>query len=346
MHSIASVRSAGGAAKYFTNDDLVSGEYYTAEQAGEVSQWGGEGVKDSPIAAGTPVTREAFEKVLNGETPNGQQLRQFEGRRPGIDMTFSAPKSVSLMAYIAGDKRILGPEGAHLKAVQKTMAWVEKNLAETRKDIDGKKVPVQTGNLVYALFQHDTSRARDPQAHIHAVVANMTRMADGTWQALHNDKIWQNNSVIGTIYHAFLRNEMEQLGYKVQLEGKHGTFEIVGVPKAVIEAFSQRREEIVALSKSLGIKSTQGMREVTARSRDPKVAGENNQDLVKEWIEKAESQGFNGKEILEAALRASREQPENLAVRGYKAMLEVVNTAREFVSGLLRSPEPLSLIHI
>ncbi len=341
MHSIASVRSAGGAAKYFTNDDLVSGEYYTAEQAGEVSQWGGEGVKDSPIAAGTPVTREAFEKVLNGETPNGQQLRQFEGRRPGIDMTFSAPKSVSLMAYIAGDKRILGPEGAHLKAVQKTMAWVEKNLAETRKDIDGKKVPVQTGNLVYALFQHDTSRARDPQAHIHAVVANMTRMADGTWQALHNDKIWQNNSVIGTIYHAFLRNEMEQLGYKVQLEGKHGTFEIVGVPKAVIEAFSQRREEIVALSKSLGIKSTQGMREVTARSRDPKVAGENNQDLVKEWIEKAESQGFNGKEILEAALRASREQPENLAVRGYKAMLEVVNTAREFVSGLLRSPEPL-----
>ncbi len=43
MHSIASVRSAGGAAKYFTNDDLVSGEYYTAEQAGEVSQWGGEG---------------------------------------------------------------------------------------------------------------------------------------------------------------------------------------------------------------------------------------------------------------------------------------------------------------
>nr|WP_231958382.1 MobF family relaxase [Novosphingobium resinovorum] len=146
MHSIASVRSAGGAAKYFTNDDLVSGEYYTTEQAGEVSQWGGEGVKDSPIAAGTPVTREAFEKVLNGETPNGQQLRQFEGRRPGIDMTFSAPKSVSLMAYIAGDKRILGPEGAHLKAVQKTMAWVEKNLAETRKDIDGKKVPVQTGN--------------------------------------------------------------------------------------------------------------------------------------------------------------------------------------------------------
>jgi len=341
MHSIASVRSAGGAAKYFTNDDLVSGEYYTTEQAGEVSQWGGEGVKDSPIAPGTPVTREAFEKVLNGETPNGQQLRQFEGRRPGIDMTFSAPKSVSLMAYIAGDKRILGPEGAHLKAVQKTMAWVEKNLAETRKDIDGKKVPVQTGNLVYALFQHDTSRARDPQAHIHAVVANMTRMADGTWQALHNDRIWQSNSVIGTIYHSFLRNEMEQLGYKVQLEGKHGTFEIVGVPKAVIEAFSQRREEIVALSKSLGIKSTQGMREVTARSRDPKVAGENNQDLVKEWIEKAESQGFNGKEILESALRASREQPENLAVRGYKAMLEVVNTAREFVSGLLRSPEPL-----
>ncbi|KPH63555.1 MobF family relaxase [Novosphingobium sp. ST904] len=341
MHSISAVRSASGAAKYFTADDLVSGEYYTAEHAGEVSQWAGEGVKDSPLAPGTTVTREAFEKVLNGETPNGEQLRQFEGRRPGIDMTFSAPKSVSLMAYIAGDKRILGPEGAHLKAVQKTMAWVEKNLAETRKDVDGKKVPVQTGNLVYALFQHDTSRARDPQAHVHAVVANMTRLPDGTWQALHNDRIWQSNSVIGTIYHANLRDEMEKLGYKVQLDGKHGTFEIVGVPRAVIDAFSQRREEILMKSEALGIVSPKGRDSLSVNTRDAKVKLDDRDELVKEWIEKAESLGFNGKEILEAALRASREQPENLAVRGYKAMLEVVNTAREFVSGLLRSPEPL-----
>jgi|LADL02.1.fsa_nt_gi conjugative relaxase-like TrwC/TraI family protein len=341
MHSIASVRSAGGAAKYFTNDDFVAGEYYTSEQAGEVSQWGGGGLSDSPIAEGSAVTREAFEKVLLGETPTGEQIEAKENRRPGYDLTFSAPKSVSIMAYIAGDKRILGPNGAFAQSVKDTMAWVEKNLAEGRKTVDGKTTAVQTGNLVYSLFQHDTSRALDPQLHIHSIVANMTRMPDGKWQALHADKIWSNNTVIGSIQHAFLRTRMEELGYKVQLDGKHGTFEIVGVPKDVIDANSTRREEILIKSEQLGIVSPKGRDSVTVNTRDAKLNVEDREGMVKGWIERAAALGFDGKDVLAAALRASREQPENLAVRGYKAMLEVVNTAREFVSGLLRSPEPL-----
>src|SRR3546814_10703529 len=95
------------------------------------------------------------------------------------------PKSASVMAYVAADKRILA---ANMAAVAKTMAWVEKNLAEGRRDVEGRKVPVQTGTLDYALFQHDTSRALDPQGHIHTVIATLTRMPGGNWQALHADK--------------------------------------------------------------------------------------------------------------------------------------------------------------
>src|SRR3546814_14463151 len=91
------------------------------------------------------------------------------------------------------------------------MAWVEKSLAEGRRDVEGRKVPVQTGNLVYALFQHDTSRALDPQGHIHAVIANLTRMPGGKWQALHADKLWSRNTVIGAIYHAH-RSEERRVG--------------------------------------------------------------------------------------------------------------------------------------
>src|SRR3546814_6699359 len=82
-----------------------------------------------------------------------------------------------------------------------------------------------------ALFQHDTSRALDPQGHIHAVIANLTRMADGKWQALHGDKLWSHNSIIGSVYHAYLRTGLEQLGYGIDLKGKHGTFEISGVDR-------------------------------------------------------------------------------------------------------------------
>src|SRR3546814_3887613 len=91
------------------------------------------------------------------------------------------------------------------------MAWVKKNLAEGRRDVYGRKVPVQTGNLVYALFQHDTSRALDPQGHIRAVIGNMTQMPDGKWQALHADKIWSHNSIIGAIYHSYLRTALEKI---------------------------------------------------------------------------------------------------------------------------------------
>ena len=342
MLSIASVRSAGGAAKYFTNDDFVSGEYYTDQDAGDVSQWGGEGIKGTLLENAGAVARDTFESVLKGVAPGGERLEAKDNRRPGYDLTFSAPKSVSLMAYIAGDKRILGPEGAHLKAVQQTMAWVEKNLAEGRKTVDGKTTPVATGNLVYALFQHDTSRALDPQAHVHAIVANMTRMPDGKWQALHADKLWSNNTVIGSIYHAYLRAEMEKLGYKVELQGKHGTFEITGVPKEVIEAFSQRREQVILKAEQLGIVSAKGRDQVTVNTRDPKLKVEDREGLLKDWIDKAAALGFDGKEVLAASERAAAAPQADTALgRGYQAMVEVVKSAREFFAGLLRSPDPL-----
>jgi len=340
MHSIATVKSASGAAKYFAKDDFVSGEYYTDEKAGEVSMWGGEGA----AAAGLEgrVSQETFAKVLSGELPSGERVMdQRQSRRPGYDLTFSAPKSVSVMAYIGGDKRILGPEGAQTKAVQQTMAWIEKNLAETRITKDGKTETVKTGNLVYALFQHDTSRALDPQAHDHAIVANMTKGPDGKFHALHADRIWSSNSVIGSIYHAFLRAELEKLGYKTELTGKHGTFEIVGVPKNVLEEYSQRRADIVATAEKLGIKSMQGLRDVTARTRDPKLKVEDRDGLLKDWIDRAAALGFTGKDLLAAAEKASKDRETSPIERGYQAIVEAVGVARETVAGLLRSPDPL-----
>ena len=85
---------------------------------------------------------------------------------------------------------------------------------------------------------------------IHAVIANLTKMPDGKWQALHNVEIWKNNSVLGSIYNAALRTGLEKLGYQTELTGKHGQFEIKGVSSQVIEAFSTRSAEIEA--KDLG----------------------------------------------------------------------------------------------
>jgi conjugative relaxase-like TrwC/TraI family protein len=332
MLSVASVRSASGAANYFAKDD-----YYTVEGSSEISEWGGEGADANGLDG--EVSKDAFEGVLNGILPSGEAVAQVNNRRAGYDLTFSMPKSASVMAYIAGDKRVLG---ANMAAVTAAMAWVEKNLAEGRRDVEGRKVPVQTGNLVYALFQHDTSRALDPQAHIHAVIANLTRMPDGKWQALHADKIWSHNSIIGSIYHAYLRAELERVGYQLDLKGKHGTFEIAGVPKAVIEEYSQRRQEILSRATQLGIKSPEGLREITKRSRDAKLDVEDRAALKQDWIDRAAALGFHGKDLAAAAeARAGLAPPEGALERGYRAIADAIDRARLRLGDLLRPRDPL-----
>lgn len=332
MLSIAPVRSAAGAANYFAKDD-----YYTVEGSSEVSLWAGEGATDLGLSG--EVTKDGFEAILNGSLPDGEAVAQVENRRPGFDLTFSMPKSASVMAYVAGDKRILA---ANMAAVAKTMAWVEKNLAEGRRDVEGRKVPVQTGNLVYALFQHDTSRALDPQGHIHAVIANLTRMPGGNWQALHADKLWSRNTVIGAIYHAHLRSELERLGYSLDMKGKHGTFEIAGVPKAVLAEFSQRRAEILERATHLGIKSPEGLREITKRSRDPKLGVEDRAALKQEWASRAAALGFDGKALVAAAEARSVFAPAgSIFDKGYRAISDAIDTARQRLGGLLRPHDPL-----
>jgi conjugative relaxase-like TrwC/TraI family protein len=333
MLSVAAVRLASGAANYFAKDD-----YYTVEGSSEISMWAGEGV--STLGLDGAVTKAGLEAILKGVLPDGEGVAQVENRRAGLDLTFSMPKSASVMAYVAGDKRILD---ANLAAVGKAMRWVETNLAQGRRDVEGRKVPVQTGNLVYALFQHDTSRALDPQSHIHAVVVNLTRMLDGKWQALHADKIWSHNSIIGSIYHAFLRFELERLGYQIESRGKHGTFEIVGVPKAVLSEFSQRREAIVERATQLGIRSPEGMREITKRTRDSKLDVEDRSALKQSWVDRALTHGFTGKEILSAALARSEYATSSFGMmgRGYRSIVEAVTAARERLGVLLGNPDPL-----
>ncbi|MCB2079192.1 MAG: relaxase domain-containing protein, partial [Novosphingobium sp.] len=91
MHSIAPVRSAGGAADYFANDN-----YYTAQENAEGMVWGGEGARLLGLEG--EVDRDAFEAILAGRLPSGEMVGQVEGRRLGLDLTFSMPKSASILA--------------------------------------------------------------------------------------------------------------------------------------------------------------------------------------------------------------------------------------------------------
>jgi conjugative relaxase-like TrwC/TraI family protein len=294
MLSIATVGSAAGASAYYAGDN-----YYTEGQLTEHSQWLGRGAKALGLEG--KVDRSAFEAVLAGRLPDGTVIPDGARgeHRAGFDLTFSAPKSVSLLVYVGGDERL---NAAHLQSVKAALGWAEQRFTEARiGKAGGGQDLVPTGKLVAALFAHDSSRLLDPQMHVHAVIANATETPDGKWRALAERAIWENKAVIASVYNAAFRLGVERLGYQTELTNKHGQFEIAGVPKDVIHAFSQRRQEIEEQAQKLEHQTPFAMAAVALRSRGDKPRDVDRAELTREWRERAAALGFEPGRMVEAA---------------------------------------------
>ena len=174
MLSVANVRSPSAAASYFAADN-----YYTGADADRSGTWVGKGAERLGLEG--RVSAEQFDALLRGELPGGIQVGNAgQAHRPGTDLTFSLPKSWSLLALVGGDQRIID---AYREAVIETLRWAEKNAAQTRMGSQAGYGKVATDNLTIGLFQHDTNRNQEPNLHFHAVVANVTQGNDGKWRA-------------------------------------------------------------------------------------------------------------------------------------------------------------------
>ena len=254
MLSIGALTSAAQGASYYERDG-----YYAKDdpehRAG--SGWFGKGAEELGLEG--PVDPEVFRQVLEGKVPDGSGTelgrRGKDGEilhRPGRDLTFSAPKSVSLAALVGGDARIVE---AHDRAVKATLAWVERNVAETRmKDpVTGQMVRAGDQKIVAATFRHDTSRNLDPQLHTHAVLANMVRGEDDKWRSMANEKLYGWKMLLGALYRSELAASLARLGYDIEKTHADGRFEIAGVSRDTIEAFSTRRAEIEAAMAERGL---------------------------------------------------------------------------------------------
>ena len=292
MLSVANVRTAGGAANYFAADN-----YYPRADAERSGEWLGKGAEKLGLVG--KVDAKQFEAVLKGLLPDGSRVgSDNRAHRAGTDLTFSMPKSWSILALVGGDKRILD---AYAAAVKETLVWAEKNLAETRMEVKGKERVLATGNLVIGLFQHDTNRNQEPNAHFHAVVANVTQGPDGKWRALRNDKLWEHNTLLNAMTMARFRLSVEKLGYEVGEVGKYGNFEAVGVPKSIREAFSTRRAEILEAVAQMDHRGPRVTDMATLMTRADKAKIEDRSALTQQWQETASRLGFDPKAVIARA---------------------------------------------
>lgn len=161
--------------------------------------------------------------------------------RVGLNVTYSAPKSVSLAYSILGDSRI---KDIHEQAVRVANSWLEQNLAETRQGQGGAE-RVGVSGVGIANFTHHTSRENDPQLHTHSVVLNcVERATDGKITALEPQKIYEYQKALDQVYKNELARGLQELGYSIQMTDQHGNFEIVGFSEKVLQAFSTRSQQV------------------------------------------------------------------------------------------------------
>jgi conjugative relaxase-like TrwC/TraI family protein len=236
--------SAAQAEHYYQKDD-----YYTRDEAPQSpSYWTGKGA--TTLGLEGAVEQEAFTDLLHGLAPDGTFLLgrwvDPEKHRAATDYTFSAPKSVSIAALVQEDDRV--PE-AHKAAVETALSVLEKRYAQTRISTDKGRQRITTGNLIAAVFPHNTSRELEPQLHSHCVVINATQLPDGQWRSFSNEEVVQNQKLLGQIYQNELAHGLKQLGYSIEPKA-HGQFEIAGYSPELLGVFSTRRHQIEELIKT------------------------------------------------------------------------------------------------
>ncbi len=235
-------------AQQYFREHLGAGDYYSEGQqiAGE---WLGLGAERLGLAG--EVQEKEFLALCEGKHPEtglrlGQRMNsvRLEGgetkanRRIFFDFTIAPPKSVSLVALYQ-DERIIE---LHQQAVRLALRELEKR-AETRVRKSKQNTERVTGNLVAACFRHETSRELDPHLHTHCVVMNATfDPTENRWKALHPAGMYRAHRFATALYRHELAKGLKALGYEIHHHA-HG-FEILGVPRSLIERFSKRHRQI------------------------------------------------------------------------------------------------------
>ena len=215
------------------------------------SRWEGDGA--AALGLHGPVRPKRFEQVLRGWVPGADRRlgRLRDGKHehmPGVDVTFSAPKSVSLEGLVYASPRTRSRVvKAHDEAVRAALRFVETEFLMTRSydRATGRRPRVKANGMVAATFRHVASRNLDPQLHTHCVIANMTRDAQGTWRSAEFTALERAKRLLGAYYRKELRQRLEALGYATvatEVGGVPG-FEIAGYRKGLLDSFSTRREE-------------------------------------------------------------------------------------------------------
>ncbi len=297
------------------------GSYYLADLAAELGPARGVGGPGGWVGGGADglglegaVGGRALAAVLSGRHP-GTDRALTAGRCTvgGFDLTFSAPKSVSVLFALGHDEMAAEVVAAHRSAVGAAMGYVDRRALTVRRGSGEDRELLGTGGPVAASFTHGLSRALDPHLHTHVLVANVAQGSDGRWSAVDGRGLFAHRAAAGSLYEAQLRHHLTAA---LGIEWEHrrsGRREIAGLSPAVLGGLSNRSAEIrahlagrVAPTGRAG-PSGRARHVAWAVTREAKVAGIERDDVVSRWRAVAHDAGMGELEL--AAITGRRLDP-------------------------------------
>ncbi len=347
----------GGYARYLEGKTIAPerGDYYLTPD-GELTEAPGHWLSDPETLArlgidpDAPVDGAQFIALMEGRDPgSGAWLRPAgsDGSRGGgIDVTFSAPKSVSVVWALGDPWQREQIEEAHAKAVERSMSYLKERVPLVRRRYGGQVVEEQAKDVIATAYRHTTARgvsgaeAPDPQLHTHVVISGAVR-EDDRIVAVASRPVFRGLREVGAFYRSALAQELGAEGYAIeQGTGRDGKyFEIAGVPAGLRDAFSSRHREIAQAAERFRAKHGRApergeIRDIALENRRAKTLATRG-DLQRVWVSTGERYGFGADEAVHLVGAPQPASPE-LALED---RIEAKLTEREavFEAGLLRA---------
>jgi conjugative relaxase-like TrwC/TraI family protein len=348
---------------YYRSEYSAASNSYFSQGGTLRGEWHGQLAATLGLAGA--VSAEAFDRLAEGQHPQtGEQLIQHRdtiktqageelGHRAGWDLTFNAPKTISLTALVGEDDRV---REAHRSAVRVALTETEKYV---QARLGGNLPAENTGKWIAATFEHDTARPVDgypaPHLHTHVVVFNMTEDANGQARSLQPYELFKVQSMATAVYQNQLEYELRQAHYQIARGLNHAP-EIKGYSADYLQAESLRNAEIQRELKERGVSGAEAINNIKHQNREAKLQltpdelkalhkrnaaefGEQPSRIVAETAQR-HSRSLSGEKAEEKAQAAVTFARERLSERSAVfEHFEVIRDALRHAQGKIRLPD-------
>ncbi len=314
--------------------ELANINYY-AEGGEPLPLWHGTAAKELGLSG--IAKREHVERLCSGYHHETEKAVVRNAgtpeRNPGHDLTFSCPKSVSVAWAMADTPLRKAIEIKHQEAVKEALDFLEAKAGYARTGKQGQEVV--RASLLFALFEHGTSRAMDPQLHTHAICINLTVHPDGRMTAIDSTHLYHLKMAGGAMYRAALARGMQELGFAIEQKriGSSIGFELSAVPTSLIEEFSKRRAEIEEQLRiragSLDAASPKYAEMVAKETRRTKDTEKARKELLEGWKEVGREHGVTADYLYSTREPLGRISPEERGRRREEIFREAIGALSE-----------------